>query len=399
MSIPYSSVVVALALIVGQTPAGKLQTKPASKSQLPRPPVVGPRVVGPVLESTEGLRLAWDYPDEDLKGEWAASAETAPIKYAITEFRVQWSEAVPPAAVGMPVLSEYPGGKTYATPLPPGPWAVGIHTIALRACPTPSAVPCSEPSTVSFTVDPPPPYTLTVAPNTTTSAATVTITFNCVRDCGLRDWIGMFPLGQNEAGADLWWPNVYTDGKASGSYTAPASACTPGKCSVHYCTNDSYVCPVGAPLTVTAAGPIDCVVSEWSAWSAWSAWKPIDQTLEGRTRSRTRTITTEPANHGVACPPLEEVESETRPLAPPLMAPAATAIRCNWQLTANPPDAAGGWRAQFRRDGTDVGNPDGSPPYSRNVQVDAGGPYAFSVVWTKTGQSAQTSVSASKVCE
>jgi hypothetical protein len=210
----------------------------------------------------------------------------------------------------------------------------------------------------------------------------------------------MFPPGTaNDPGGELWWPGIYTDGKASGSYTVAANRCTPGNCLIRYCLSDGYYCPAAAPLTVTAAGPIDCVVSAWGEWSTWSEWKPLDTKTEYRTRTRTRTVTTPPANHGVECPTLEEVETETRPLTQPLMGPVVDAMRCTWQLSATPPDQSGGWRAQFRQGDLNVGNSDPSAPYSRSVTVDVGGPYAFSVVWTKTGQTAQTTSAVSKLCQ
>lgn len=52
--------------------------------------------------------------------------------------------------------------------------------------------------------------------------------------------------------------------------------------------------------------PVNCRVSEWGPWSAWA---PISATQEQRSRSRE--ITTAPANGGAACPPLVEVETRT----------------------------------------------------------------------------------------
>lgn len=54
--------------------------------------------------------------------------------------------------------------------------------------------------------------------------------------------------------------------------------------------------------------PVDCVVSEWGAWSAWT-----DNGDGTESRTRTRTIVTEPSNGGAACPAL--TETETRPIA------------------------------------------------------------------------------------
>jgi hypothetical protein len=50
--------------------------------------------------------------------------------------------------------------------------------------------------------------------------------------------------------------------------------------------------------------PVDCAVS---AFGEWSAWAPISETEESRTR--TRTVVTQPANGGAACPVLSETET------------------------------------------------------------------------------------------
>ena len=56
--------------------------------------------------------------------------------------------------------------------------------------------------------------------------------------------------------------------------------------------------------------PINCTVSEWSAWSEWAS---VGSTQE--TRTRTRTVLTQPANGGTACPNL--IETEVRTIIPP----------------------------------------------------------------------------------
>lgn len=57
--------------------------------------------------------------------------------------------------------------------------------------------------------------------------------------------------------------------------------------------------------------PINCVVSAWSPWSdpSWSTCSGGHQT---RTLVRTRTIVTQPANGGTACPVLTESTTESR---------------------------------------------------------------------------------------
>ena len=78
-------------------------------------------------------------------------------------------------------------------------------------------------------------------------------------------------------------------------------------------------------LTVTTVAlppaPVDCVVS---AWSAWSAWAPISATEESRTR--TRTVTTPPANGGLACPALIETETRAIVVPPPTNPCVATPL-------------------------------------------------------------------------
>lgn len=63
--------------------------------------------------------------------------------------------------------------------------------------------------------------------------------------------------------------------------------------------------------------PVDCGVSAWSDWSAWALIAP---TTEQRTR--TRTVLTQPANGGLACPALVEIEQ--RAYVPPTVTVACT---------------------------------------------------------------------------
>ena len=68
-------------------------------------------------------------------------------------------------------------------------------------------------------------------------------------------------------------------------------------------------CPTLSDTMVCNAQPcpVDCVVSAWSAWSPWSS----DCGYGFRTRSRT--VVTQPANGGKACPQLEEKEERNNP--------------------------------------------------------------------------------------
>jgi hypothetical protein len=57
--------------------------------------------------------------------------------------------------------------------------------------------------------------------------------------------------------------------------------------------------------------PVDCVVSEWSAWSD-PPWLACADGLQSRSIVHTRTIVTQPANGGAACPSLIETQAQTR---------------------------------------------------------------------------------------
>merc|ERR1712176_542042 len=54
---------------------------------------------------------------------------------------------------------------------------------------------------------------------------------------------------------------------------------------------------------LTVAGPVDCVLSDWSGFSSCTAER------EGGVRGRTRSLMTKPENGGLACNAVEEEES------------------------------------------------------------------------------------------
>lgn len=57
--------------------------------------------------------------------------------------------------------------------------------------------------------------------------------------------------------------------------------------------------------------PVDCAVSEWGAWSD-PPWLACADGMQSRSIVRTRTIVTQPANGGAACPSLVETQPQTR---------------------------------------------------------------------------------------
>lgn len=101
--------------------------------------------------------------------------------------------------------------------------------------------------------------------------------------------------------------------------------------------------PVPLVLTVesvTPPAPIDCVVSAWTDWSAWSPWVVISPTLEHRTQMRTRTVTTDAANGGTACPVLVDTDTETRAITVDACAGVVTVAVGDWTRTATAGDSA-----------------------------------------------------------
>lgn len=67
-----------------------------------------------------------------------------------------------------------------------------------------------------------------------------------------------------------------------------------------------------ATFKPNAPAPVDCVVSAWGAWSD-PPWLACADGMQSRTIVRTRTIVTQPANGGTACPSLVETQPQTRP--------------------------------------------------------------------------------------
>lgn len=66
-----------------------------------------------------------------------------------------------------------------------------------------------------------------------------------------------------------------------------------------------------ATFKPNAQPPVDCVVSEWGAWSD-PLWLDCVDGMQSRSVVRTRTILTQPANGGAACPSLVEAQAQTR---------------------------------------------------------------------------------------
>lgn len=100
-------------------------------------------------------------------------------------------------------------------------------------------------------------------------------------------------------------------------------------------TPRTYTCRTIAQVVVTATPPpppvpVNCAVSQWGAWQP-GAWGACSNGTQSRTETRTRTITTQPANGGTACPALTETRTVSQactvaPPPPPPPPPATASI-------------------------------------------------------------------------
>lgn len=157
------------------------------------------------------------------------------------------------------------------------------------------------------------------------------------------------------------------------------------------------------------SGPavVDCVVSDWTMQSATN-WSSCVNSTQTRTETWTRTITTQPANGGAACPALTETRTGSQSCTSPPPADTFTAVvgitKCRVTVTDVPPTTQTGWGVQFRfnnADGTftNIGNRDASAPYTRTSSEKAPGTYQVSAFWTRTGSTAVTHGPVTVVCE
>ncbi len=144
-----------------------------------------------------------------------------------------------------------------------------------------------------------------------------------------------------------------------------------------------------------APSPVDCVVSEWSEWSAW-----VQTTDTTESRTRTRTVTTAPANGGLGCPHLTETETRTIAGAPPppdddeptvdLVLTDVTGCRYSIRVDTAPTGYEQG-SVQFQRSSNNGltwfnhGNKDSSAPYERAANITYTS-YIFRQVWTAQGR-------------
>ncbi len=78
------------------------------------------------------------------------------------------------------------------------------------------------------------------------------------------------------------------------------------------------------PVSVAGPAPVDCQVSAWQL-TAWTEWTACSNGMQSRTETWTRSIITQPANGGAACPALSETRTATQACTmPPPTTPTCT---------------------------------------------------------------------------
>jgi hypothetical protein len=143
------------------------------------------------------------------------------------------------------------------------------------------------------------------------------------------------------------------------------------------CQTPRYVATV-TPDT-PAPVPVDCVVSAWSAWTG-GTWSACVNGAQTRQETRTRTVLTQPANGGAACPALTEPRTATQPciVTPPPPPPSGQVL---FRETFNSPNygfagkyTSSGWAATH----LPTGDADGSGAVRVRIN---GGVAQFPIGW------------------
>jgi hypothetical protein len=102
---------------------------------------------------------------------------------------------------------------------------------------------------------------------------------------------------------------IECDTKVEAAIEAEGKTRTSGNIVYQCITTKSYIVTFVPPPVVLP--PVDCVVSEWGVWSD-PPWLACADGFQSRSIVRTRTIVTQPANGGAACPALVETQPQTR---------------------------------------------------------------------------------------
>lgn len=166
---------------------------------------------------------------------------------------------------------------------------------------------CQTPRYVATTSVDPPPLTAPVVTLTSSVANVVTASWPAVPNATAYQIRQCFSAGCTPAAL----PAPITTNFITYTLNADVTLYRFQACSVN---GTNTACPaVVAEVAVKQPSPVpvDCVVSAFSAWTG-GAWGACTSGSQTRAETRTRTITTQPANGGAACPALTESRTATQ---------------------------------------------------------------------------------------
>lgn len=149
--------------------------------------------------------------------------------------------------------------------------------------------------------------------------------------------------------------------------------------AVYMCITRFNVIATFRPNPPPAPTPVDCVVSEWGAWSD-PPWLACADGMQSRSIVHTRTIVTQPANGGAACPLLVETQAQTQACQATPITCANRVCRLSWTHTGTP---AEGFRMVYgQRPDQLPGSVQVTPGTVRTgeVTVPAAGTWYFAVI-------------------
>lgn len=146
-------------------------------------------------------------------------------------------------------------------------------------------------------------------------------------------------------------------------------------------TSEDTTLPASLVFGNLSAPPVNCEVSAWSAWSE-GPWSACIDGSRSRTDQRTRTVVTQPANGGTACPALVESQTVTEACAPPPPPRTSVVISVSSQRVYTNEPVVVSWTSQNATSCTASWST-GAVPTAGQQSLSMSQPMAFARVWVR----------------